>query len=205
MRLVRLALVLAMLFTAAIVTIRTQSYNAPPLPDDLTAAPACPYPCFLGIRPGVTTRGEALYILNKHPWVRAIYAPEEVSRIAISWDWNGAQPPWLNQRIPTLQIGGPRVVGIFVPTNLRLGEVWLALGRPQRTLFYKVYNARGVMILVSYQDDKLQFRSSIPCPLNSTELWNARQAMQQPARQTGSMLEVQPPYTWPRLNRQFCG
>ena len=55
------SVLLGLLFAAAAV-IRAQPYDDSELRAFLTPPEGCPAPCFMGIRPGVTTREEALTI-----------------------------------------------------------------------------------------------------------------------------------------------
>jgi hypothetical protein len=59
----RLSLPLILLFTAALAVIRAQPYDDHELRELLLPA-GCPAPCFMGIRPGVTTVEEAVKILE---------------------------------------------------------------------------------------------------------------------------------------------
>ena len=62
----RLFAALTLLFCAAIVVVRAQPFDDGGLRDQLLS-PTCTVPCFLGIRPGVTTREEAILLLRAHP------------------------------------------------------------------------------------------------------------------------------------------
>jgi hypothetical protein len=61
------------LLTAGLVgLIHTQFYDDTEVRDLLLPPATCPAPCFMGIRPGVTTYDEAVEILEAHSWVERI-------------------------------------------------------------------------------------------------------------------------------------
>lgn len=53
----------------------------------LLVADDCPQPCFLGIRPGVTTRDDAIALLQSQSDVRHVQS----SPYIVFWDWDAAQ------------------------------------------------------------------------------------------------------------------
>ncbi len=59
-----MALLLSGLFLLPVLLIRAQPYDDGGLRAFLTPPEDCPAPCFMGIRPGVTTTEEALEILK---------------------------------------------------------------------------------------------------------------------------------------------
>jgi len=126
--LLKLALLLSLLFALCIALIRAQPYDDSELRAFLTPPDGCPMPCFMGIRPGGTTADEAVAILEAHEWVGSL---ERHSNITVTW--SGAQPHWLPDTRPLQIIINDHIVRrVFVPTNIHLGDVWLALGPPAR-------------------------------------------------------------------------
>lgn len=93
----------------------------------------CPAPCFLGLRPGVTTVDEAVRILRSHPWVSEITAAP-VGSGTLRWIWNGQQPPILGHgaRYGDIDIRDGQVTAIHILTPISFGTFWLVLGRPDR-------------------------------------------------------------------------
>src|SRR5882762_8583233 len=89
----RLILIPLALFTAALLLIHTQPYDDHDL-RQLLLPEGCPAPCFMGIRPGVTTMDEAEQLLNENQWVNKITFASDTY---IAWTWNGKQPSWINQ------------------------------------------------------------------------------------------------------------
>jgi hypothetical protein len=66
------AILLTLLFAACIGIIRAQPYDNSDLSAFLTPPEGCPMPCFMGIRPGVTTVEEAIAILEAHEWIDTV-------------------------------------------------------------------------------------------------------------------------------------
>ncbi len=65
----RAALLLSVVFLLPVLLIRAQPYDDSDLRAFLTPPEDCPAPCFMDIRPGMTTAEEAVSILDAHPWV----------------------------------------------------------------------------------------------------------------------------------------
>lgn len=88
----KLALIPTLIFAAMIGLIRAQPYDDSALRALLTPPEGCPAPCFMGIRPGVTTMEEALVILEESEWVAEIVYPNNhnpTDKInLITWYWN---------------------------------------------------------------------------------------------------------------------
>src|SRR5262245_29374883 len=97
--LVASTLLLTVLFAACIGVIRAQPYDDADLRAFLTPGDDCRMPCFLGIRPGVTTLEEAAGILQAHEWVGDItienYPHGDMPWGFVRWNWNGQQPAFL--------------------------------------------------------------------------------------------------------------
>lgn len=141
--LIRLALPFLALFTATIGLIRARPYDDHGL-RDLLLPLDCPAPCFMGIRPGVTTLEEAQSMLENISWVGTIWQQEETynefdppgTHISLEWNWanNSLFDPefrYLNLHyngvVSTVYSG---VMSISAAIPFRLGDVWLALGEP---------------------------------------------------------------------------
>jgi hypothetical protein len=134
--LLKVALCFTVLFAGCIGLIRAQPYDDSELRTFLAPPEGCPAPCFMGIRPGITTYDEALAILRAHRWIGEISVPQAGS---VTWRWNGLQPPVLNARRENF--GGDyagyirfnsdnTVLGVTVPTRIRFGDISLFFGKP---------------------------------------------------------------------------
>jgi hypothetical protein len=135
---IRLALPLFILLAATLTLIRAQPYDDHGLRDMLLPAD-CAAPCFMGIKPGVTTLATAIYTLENHPWVRKVTvepgceSPNTIIQYCnINWTWNDHLPMWINpQTNGVLTIATGRVSQFMVvPMRIELGNLWLAIGFP---------------------------------------------------------------------------
>ncbi len=127
------AALLSLLFAVCIGFIRAQPNDDGELRAFLTPPEGCPMPCLMGIRPGVTTREEAIAILEAHTWIGEVSYPQTES---IIWQWNDLQPPALNpvqgDFAGYIRLNGDNIVlGITVPTRLRFGDISLLFDKPQ--------------------------------------------------------------------------
>ncbi len=71
----RLLVSVFMIMLIIVVLMRAVLYDDGGLPDLLFPS-ECEMPCFLGIRPGVTTRDEAIAILESHEWIGEVTVNE---------------------------------------------------------------------------------------------------------------------------------
>jgi hypothetical protein len=65
----KFALVITTLCTLTLAAIRAQPYDDSELRAFLLPPEGCAAPCFMGIRPGVTTGDEAIAILERTGWI----------------------------------------------------------------------------------------------------------------------------------------
>jgi hypothetical protein len=132
--LLKLTFLLILVFAVCIGLIRAQPYDDSELRAFLTPPDGCPMPCFMGIRPGVTTADEALAILETHEWVGEIYTFNNGMTGELdymNWDWTGKQSNLIQAatdtypNIGSLRITDGTVTDINVPTLISLGDIWL--------------------------------------------------------------------------------
>ena len=141
--LLRWILILSGAFLMSIAVIRAQPYDDHDLRAFLTPPDGCPTPCFMGIRPGVTTTEEATAILERHEWVVRVgedyvklmqeETDEELPPLlgTIDWQWNGSQPSWIDStRDPRFLDGNRSVIAVVIRTKIPLGDVLLTYGIP---------------------------------------------------------------------------
>jgi hypothetical protein len=145
----KLALLITTLFVIPILLIHAQPYDNSELraflmPDD------CLAPCFMGIRPGVTTVDDAINELARNAWVKEIQvlkngATQETDRII--WSWSETHPSYLRD-VPNMMLNGGnltvednRVQFISIPTSFSLGEIWLGWGKPDQ---YSMTTVQGL-------------------------------------------------------------
>ena len=144
------------------------------------APPNCSAPCFLGIRPGVTTVQQAIALLQAHPWVTGIgdagreppSHPQDYSNIV--WNWNGQQPDFLAagdaDDPPYLHINNGIVQYIRLVTRIPYGDAWLTIGAPTRETL--IVGGDSAIQSASYLGGKLVFDSKIVCPMKPGVVWN---------------------------------
>lgn len=177
---------LALIFTATLGAMRAQPYDDGGLWAQL-APPGCDQPCFLGIRPGVTTRVEALALLRDHPWVGAITTPDDG---IIAWTWNGDQPPFLqvDPDYSRLLIQNSIVHAIGVRTSAQMGDVKIVFGAPDFTYFFNWTTRDSSKNYFSYFEqhgvyyaDQFEAAVSTICPLSVIRMWQLPVTLELPA------------------------
>jgi hypothetical protein len=127
----RLVLIPLILFTTALLLIHAQPYDDHEL-RDLLLPEGCPAPCFIGIRPGITNKNDALQILDATGWMeRSEYIKE---RDVIRITWKRTSPAWLvNDRASGsafLWLTNGIVNQVSLETNLMIGDIQLSEGQP---------------------------------------------------------------------------
>jgi hypothetical protein len=144
----------------------------------------CDVPCWQGIMPNVTTREQALAILQAHPHVETIFDYSDPINICfdscgrIIWNWdeqlrvqNGAVVNFGG----TIELNGAltHVQRITLNTPFSLAELRLALGAPAEWQAHGVFNIYGVwggvrawLHYPSYSVDAV-----VTCPLTRAHLW----------------------------------
>lgn len=132
----------------------------------------CPRPCFMGIRPGITTLDKAIQLLEASPWVKNVNdGPAHGGDIPlhITWNWTPQAPAFIDDQTQAVAVlWGDVVVRIDLRIpGLTFGEVQKALGPPQQ-----------VQILTGLQNDlynnnTLRFETRFPCPMTELRHFNA--------------------------------
>ncbi|MEP6988427.1 MAG: hypothetical protein ABI970_22685 [Chloroflexota bacterium] len=166
----RLTLFLLLIFTAALLLIHAQPYNDHELRAVLLPE-GCPAPCFMGIRPGVTTVDEAMKLLAANGWVDQINNQSSY----ISWKWRDQKPPWISQNEQgEIRLTDQRVSTITIYTDLPLGNTRLAFGLPDVEMVdpEKDQNNPISLYMAFYNQKGLLFENWQPCnvtePLRTT-------------------------------------
>lgn len=151
----RLILIPIALFTLVLLIIRALPHDDHAL-RELLLPEGCPAPCFMGIRPGITTMDEAVALLEANSWVGHIEKEAYGPNNTVIWTWNDRVP---GQIIPE---GGGR---IWIPQNSeqqlvdsitisslsQLGELYALLGRPDtETLTFAGYSIGEEYAYIDY-------------------------------------------------------
>jgi hypothetical protein len=149
-----------------------QPYNDHALRDLLTPPDSCPMPCFMGIRPGMTTAEEAATILQGHEWVSEATVLYNRSRqiYLIQWSWNGTQPRVVDtSKLAHLYARDSIVYSITTPTLVPFGDIWLTLGTPDRGI--PSSHASSVVVQnVGYLSTSVSVQSIIVCPVKAWDM-----------------------------------
>jgi hypothetical protein len=132
--LLKAAAVLTILFAACVALIRAQPYDDTQLRAFFTPSGNCPRPCFMGIRPGVSTVEEAMAILEAHDWIAGVNRYEATDGrgvTSLTAAWSGAQPDFIDSSEELwLGVEDNTVQGVFVSTRIPLARTWLLFGVP---------------------------------------------------------------------------
>lgn len=159
----RFAGVLFAVALSIIITIRAQPLNAAlPL---LHLQNECPFPCWLGIQPGITTSAQAVNLLNNHAWVDRVWGISSAR-----WTWNGNQPAWIDDRRPgTMSIRYGLVEQIGIPTRFSTGDFWLMYTQLEKGV---VFTSGLSSIAYNYADvGDFWIVSDLRCPITRQNFW----------------------------------
>jgi hypothetical protein len=124
----KLSLLLIVLLALPIILIRAQPYDDSELRAFLTPSEGCPAPCFMGIRPGVTTTEEAIAILEAHPSLAntiELNLPDGIRLRAID-----PQSPTSDSTSGYLSIENNIIQWLRIQTDISLWELWAIYGQP---------------------------------------------------------------------------
>ena len=157
----RLALLPVLLLTAAALLIHTQPYDDRDLRHVLLPE-GCPAPCFLGIRPGVTTGDDAVKLLQQSGWADDIEYVLYGSQLKLKW--NAQSPSWLandgDYGGPAIWIQNGVVTEFRIDTNLTLGTIQLVLGTsPLQKIYFEHRKGYKYMFYARVYADTSMFAS----------------------------------------------
>lgn len=170
-----LALILTVLFASALGIIRAQPYDDSAL-DALLAPEDCEMPCFMGIRPGVTTYNETISILEAAESIDTVIAVRgsQVAQFSrIRWRWKPGTPHLTDGTIRT-QNGV--VHDIQLTTTFSPGDLWLTLGWANLNQVAAVMNSKPPIVMVyinSYPQHKVWVTGYVDCPYFPSLLWRS--------------------------------
>ncbi len=127
----KMTLPLILLFVFVIGIIRAQPYDDHGLRDFLTPPDGCPAPCFMGIRPGVTTTSEVMRILADDERIENIRMIEAFEQIR--WDWDGQATVFFDAGAEgTIQLSANRAEWMHFQSKITFADFLLSLGTPPR-------------------------------------------------------------------------
>jgi hypothetical protein len=171
----KLAIISALIFAALIALIRSQPYDDSQLRAFLTPPEGCPAPCFMGIRPGVTTMEEALAILEGHEWVAEIVDLNNRNSAgkmnSVSWHWTMDRPRFILLASTGNLIAEPErdvVEFIHLTTTIPLADIELLWGTPNEYWYTTVAGLTPTPVylpfLFNYWSEGYSIRGLAPCP-----------------------------------------
>jgi hypothetical protein len=173
MRLVRLALLLTLAFVLPVLAIRVQPAAAGPLNWLFMPMPDCDAPCFLGVRPHESDISEAVARLKAHAAVRGVDVRVSNGRPFIAWNWLAATS---EDRAFAFTVNEDIVDWLILPEQVRLGDLRLALGEPQRiTATANSPYAPRVAFVFEYPARALHIYAEFRvCEIDQTSFWQMR-------------------------------
>jgi len=125
----------------------------------------CQLPCFMGIRPGVTTQDAALQLLKMNPWVAQVSPLVSVG--GFTWTWNGQQPAFLQDGFAsnTLLIVNGVVQRVDFLTRESMATFLIRFGLPEAwmTATWQISN-------LQFHSDLTHFRQSAAYPAYTMEV-----------------------------------
>ncbi len=164
------------LLSALVLLIRTQHYDDHAI-RQLLQTDGCPAPCFLGIRPGVTTATDAIALLRNSQWVQPetiVYTESDYGGGAV-WLWNKRAPPLLSKHqssLLTTRRNGVQIVDlVHITTLVASGDVYLTLGASTYTAMGDTGMHGEVYMAWFYPEQGISVWSDIACPTFSDHVW----------------------------------
>lgn len=151
---------LVIFFSALIALLNFQPYRNHALQEFLALSGDCAAPCWWGIRPSVTDLSQMMAILEGHEWVAEVdfAASNTPDSGFLTWDWRAPPPDVIDSaRSGTAGIHRGIVTWLQIPTAFALGDVWLTVGQPNRSVTVAARAGRDqVRHHLSYTDEAVQ-------------------------------------------------
>jgi hypothetical protein len=147
---IKLSIFLSLIFLFAVGVIRAQPFDNAWAEDFFTPSGNCPEPCFMGIRPGITSMEEANILLWQQGWAQERLRERDVA------DFSELDTGQRYFSIPGLRIklhvkkNVVRVVEML-RTPFQLGDIWLLLGTPDMVYGYVDSQGRVIRNLVYFE------------------------------------------------------
>lgn len=198
---------LCVLLFSLLIALAYQPYDVAALRAFLLPASGCPSPCVMGVGLGTMPVEQALNTLEQHDWVGVLYS--HLDGFYADWTWSGAQPDFITrQRIGF--IGARSALNnvyntVSVSTSITLGELVLALGRPDYSTFTRADRVRSRVMIhsVYYAALGLQADGLINCPITLPRLANTRLTLYWTPQAAAGGGDGTIPYTYPEYPRAW--
>jgi hypothetical protein len=167
---VSLALALALAWAGVIGLIHAQPYQASSLNALLAPPQDCRMPCFLGIRPGITSFDHALELLQSHAWVADVRI-DRAEPYRVTWRWSGAQPALFDGVAGGIlyRDNYNMVTSIKLQTVVPYATVWFELGVPE--MGYVIPQRRGMLHGIYYSEPNVYVINFTTCPAHLLTYW----------------------------------
>lgn len=164
----RFTVVSLLLFAALLIVIHAQPYDDHGMRQQISAD-ACTLPCFMGIRPGITTVDEAYQRLSENVWVGDM-SKQVLNDLygTITWTWSDQKPLWIADHSKgQVQIRDRIVSAVVINTRLLLGDTRLLLGVPDTEIVDTKANANreGIYYFAFYPGQGLLIQKWLSCPI----------------------------------------
>lgn len=174
----RLFLPVWLISVFSILAICFTPYNDSAVRAFLEPSAECSMPCWEGIRPGVTTIEEITQMLEENGWSRdsQFNYGMQFDTGLLTWRWRNPPSPLIeSRRIGIAWIQNNVVQWMELPTRLTFGDIWLFFDHPLRGAIQPAsVIPRRINHYASYDEqDQLQVRSTIFCPVHPKDFWQA--------------------------------
>jgi hypothetical protein len=157
---------LTVLSALCIVLTRAQSYDDSEVRIFLTPPDGCPAPCFMGIRPGVTTLEEATAILSAMGW-RA-EEPVETNTTPTYFFFSPSSSASPLDLVFIHVVDPPIIRDITLETHLPLASVLVDLGEPDSHYYVLAGGGEGGTLAmieeIIYSQQEFTLSVSVACP-----------------------------------------
>ena len=154
-------------------TFERQQSRLEAIRDFLTLPPDCPSPCFISIRPGVSTEDELITILETHEWIGEYETDYYESWISIDWTWSGLQPAFIDDAVKgEVSLKDGIVYGIDFDTTIAFGDIWTLYGSPERACGF-IGEDRSSAFSIDYPDHHFYFETP-SCDPTMAQLMGAK-------------------------------
>ncbi len=188
--LLRPTLALTALLALSVVLMRAQPAEDYSVHQFLTPDEACSALCLLGMRPGVTTVGQAMSQLRAHVWVSSALMNATGRGYAdIEWQWSGQQPDTIDASRPGRitfywdrdEEDGRRsltdmpIETVSIHTRIRIYQAEAWFGPPDTgTTAYRPDQDLGYSAVYNNIYGMVDLSTVMPCPANLLTYWDAR-------------------------------
>lgn len=143
------------LWLLPVLIIRAQPYDD----TNLRALLNCPTPCFLGIRPGVTTVRDAITLLEAQPSLANTVGMNPP--YGIRFRANHPNSLIADSVFSYLERESNTIQWLRIHTNLSLGEVWAAYGQPDWGARTYTLGSSLIYYAIGYNEANISFEFAI--------------------------------------------